>query len=376
MNYNPDDWDGTGPLPTLYSKTATDAINVWSCWIEGYYVHVKWGQLGGALQEANYVCAPKNVGRANATTAEQQARLEAISKWKKQVKKKYFMSEEAAQGTLNLKPMLAKDFKKVKKVKFPADVQPKLDGVRCITYWKERQLIMQSRGGDPYNVPHIHAQLEDALKNQDLVLDGELYVHESISLQTITSWVKRLQPDTARLHYVLYDITDQRGQLDEWERRRDKLQAWFNAHQDKLDECVELLETHEVANADEVKKWHDHFVHGGYEGAIVRVREERYRFGYRSSGLLKFKQFQDAEFLIMGYTNGKGKFSEFPIFRCLTDEGKEFDCMPMGTDEERRKMLIDAPNLIGKHLTVRFFDWTDDRVPHFPVGVAVRELGT
>jgi ATP-dependent DNA ligase len=373
--YNADEWNGLAPLPTLYAKTATGATNVWSCWIEGYYVHVKWGQLDGAMQEASYVCAPKNVGRANSTTAQEQARLEAISKWKKQLKKKYFMSEDDAQGTLNLKPMLAKDFKKAKRVKFPADVQPKLDGVRCITYWQDGKLIMQSRGGDPYIVPHIHAQLEDALKNHDLVLDGELYVHENISLQTITSWVKRLQPDTARLHYVLYDITDQRGQLDEWDRRREKLKLWFEQSQNDLDECVELLETHEVSSADEVKRWHDDFVQRGYEGAIVRVRDERYRFGYRSSGLLKFKQFQDAEFTIVGFTTGKGKFSEYPIFRCVTSGGKEFDVMPTGTDAERRQMLIDAPQLIGGDMTVRFFDWTDDGVPHFPVGVGPRPKG-
>jgi hypothetical protein len=36
-------------------------------------------------------------------------------------------------------------------------------------------------------------------------------------------------------------------------------------------------------------------------------------------------------------------------------------------------MLSDAPNLIGKSLTVRYFEMTDDNIPRFPVGVSIRD---
>jgi DNA ligase-1 len=370
-----DKWDGTGTLPMLYAKTAGGAINQWLCWVQGGDVYVEWGQMGGQLQAASFRCKPKNTGRANATTAEEQAIKEAIAKWKKQVKKKYFLSPDEAEGTLNLKPMLAKPFDKHKgKIHWPVDVQPKFDGVRCLAYRKDGKVFLQSRGGDPYIVPHIIEALEGCLVS-NVVLDGELYVHGE-SLQTIMSWVKRLQDNTLMLTYNVYDITDLRSQSDPWEIRRDKLATWFEQHGTVLDRTVWHVQSHECDTEKQVKEAHDVYVQGGYEGAIIRTRDHRYKFAYRSAGLLKLKEFQDDEFTIIGWTVGKGKFKNVPIFRCVTGHGKAFDVAPKGTEAQRLELLQNADNLVGKQLTVRYFDMTDDGIPHFPVGIAVREPGT
>ena len=99
-----DNWKGNSPLPLLYAKTATGTTNTWLCWVEGPDVCVRWGLEEGQQQEARFRCVPKNVGRVNATTAEEQARFEAIAKWKKQCKKKYNQTRELS---FLLKPMLA-----------------------------------------------------------------------------------------------------------------------------------------------------------------------------------------------------------------------------------------------------------------------------
>jgi DNA ligase-1 len=124
-----------------------------------------------------------------------------------------------------------------------------------------------------------------------------------------------------------------------------------------------------------IEEMHDSLVAQGYEGAIIRLVNGLYRFGYRSDTLLKFKRFQDEEFLVVAWGVGKGKFENVPIFRCQTADGKEFDVAPEGTEEERQEMLGNAHNIVGKLLTVRFFNWTDDGVPRFPVGTAVRYDG-
>lgn len=135
---NVDTWDGTYPLPTLYSKTATGATQEWSVWIVGYYVHCRWGQTDGQMQTSNFVCTPKNSGRANETSAPEQARLEAISLWKKKLKSKYHMNAQTADVSVSRKPMLAKSFKdRNSKVTWPATLQPKYDGLRCTAYWKD-----------------------------------------------------------------------------------------------------------------------------------------------------------------------------------------------------------------------------------------------
>ena len=105
------EWDGVGVSPILYAKSAIGAVNVWQCWADGDTVVCKWGQEGGTMQEAPFVCEGKNPGKKNETTPEQQAIKEALAKFKKQRKKKYFLKRKDALGALNCKPMLAKSFK-------------------------------------------------------------------------------------------------------------------------------------------------------------------------------------------------------------------------------------------------------------------------
>lgn len=368
-------------LPTLYAQAATGAVNQWTCWTEGDEVVVEWGQVGGLMQVARFKCLPKNEGRSNATTAEEQAVKEAQAKWAKQRKKKYFLSPNEAVGTLNFKPMLAHEYKKrleAGKVTFPVDVQPKYDGVRCFAYRQGDQVLLQSRGGDPYSVAHIQAGLSEVLL-EGTVLDGELYIH-GMSLQNIVSLVKRPQDESAQVTYCVYDVTDKNDQSIPWKRRWSNLNRWFFGlpkQWQNLNQFISLVYTEEnVETPEAVQECHDYFVAQGYEGAIIRQHHGLYRFGHRSHELLKLKSFQDAEFLIVGWTVGKGKFSDVPIFKCVTADGKEFDVAPKGTEQERARMLADADNHVGQMLTVKFFDWTDDGIPHFPVGLNIREPGT
>jgi len=373
------EWDGRGKSPWLYAKSAGGAINVWRCWTEAHEVVVEWGQEHGAMQTARFECEGKNAGKKNETSSAEQAVKEAIAKFKKQRKKKYFLSSEEASTTLNIKPMLAKSFKDRRgKVTYPAYIQPKFDGVRCFAYrpnGHKSSVILQSRGGDPYDVEHIREELEAVLRG-DTVLDGELYIHGT-SLQNITSLVKRPQPGSIKLQFHVYDVTSLKSggaQRLPWHQREQLLRDWFHYH-NRLFYC-HYVRSWIVDNEQQVKEHHDRFVQGGYEGAIIRAQDGVYKFGHRSSDLLKYKDFQDAEFPIVSFTTGKGKFANVPIFRCTTGEGREFDVAPKGTDAERAEMLRNAHRLIGAQLTVRFFDWTDDRVPHFPVGVCIREPGT
>src|SRR3972149_641697 len=124
---NVDGWNGDGPLPELYSRTATGAVNVWQCWVEGDEVCVGWGQMEGAFQYARFKCKPKNEGRSNATTAHEQAVKEAIAKWHKQVKKKYSEKLETAGEPKRIKPMRAAPFEHHKhKLVYPVPVKTSL----------------------------------------------------------------------------------------------------------------------------------------------------------------------------------------------------------------------------------------------------------
>ena len=111
----------------------------------------------------------------------------------------------------------------------------------------------------------------------------------------------------------------------------------------------------------------------GYEGMMARNKNSLYKFKNRSYDLQKVKRFQDDEFKIIGGKDGSGREAGMIVFKCITNSGLEFDVRPRGSHEERTKMFNNLDSYIGKMLTVRFQELTDDGRPRFPVGIAVRD---
>ena len=142
---------------------------------------------------------------------------------------------------------------------------------------------------------------------------------------------------------------------------------------------------------EKVKELHSICVNAGFEGLIVRVDEGPYLLRHRSKYLLKYKDFLDEEFEIVGAeTPETGKDAGTIIFVCRlknvvlvkikSDDGEiteevvsTFRCRPRGTHEYRTKLYNNREDLVGKMLTVRFQDYTNEGIPRFPVGIVVRD---
>jgi DNA ligase-1 len=225
-----------------------------------------------------------------------------------------------------------------------------------------------SRSGKEYNVPAVQKELESFLPS-DCVLDGELYVHGP-SLQTINSWIKREQPNTAKIEYHVYDCPEFNGADKPWSERKLDLMSVFLL----ASNCPRIVvaETFVAYNLDDVVMIEKQFVDEGFEGVIARVQNGLYTFGHRSNDLLKYKSFMDAEYKIVGYYTGVGKWADCPTWVCEMENGKQFGAPPKGSMEFRRQLLRDADSYIGKWLVVKFFAYTDDGIPQFPVGIAIR----
>lgn len=353
-------------LPKLYHKSKTGDLRQWRVWHEKDTIYTEYGQVGGKLQTSAKKAVSKNVGRSNATTPEDQAKLEAESLWRFKVERKYSETPEAAQEELRL-PMLAHKYEDKKKhVVFPAFVQPKLDGVRCLAEWEGNQVGLTSRSGKPYTMPPIQEQLAKWLP-KDMVLDGELYQH-GMSCQSVTSYVKKWKPGSEKILYNIYDVPIFKGQDDLiMDERLDALEKV------KESKNVNVVLGFSVTSHDEIMRYHGQFISEGYEGAILRLLHGRYLWGYRSSDLLKVKEFQDAEFLVIDAREGKGKMENAVIWLCQVGN-LTFECTMKTTMDERRRFYAERKKYIGRLLTCRFFDYTDDGIPRFPVGIVFRAI--
>jgi DNA ligase-1 len=349
-------------MKPLYSRTAKGAVNVWKAWTEGADVVVEWGQLNGALQQSRFTALEKNAGKKNATTADQQAEKEVVALYAKQLRKKYSETLEAAVTSEAIKPMLAKTFEDHKsKVKWPAYGQVKLDGLRAMAYLKDGKVVLHSRGNKFYTLPHIQYQLQSILK-PGMILDGELYTH-GISLQTINSYVRGQKIECSVINYNVYDVVSDKP---------------FSARLMDLDSLAEtnnvlVVYTAYLESEDQAVEFQSSCVSRGYEGAMIRSAAGLYRYGHRSSDLLKMKTWVDDEFEVVGWQCGKGKFEQVPTFKCKTVSGETFDVTPKGTEQERLQMLTEANLYIGKMMKVKYFDFSPDGVPLYPVGLGIRD---
>ena len=116
---------------------------------------------------------------------------------------------------------------------------------------------------------------------------------------------------------------------------------------------------------------HAQYVAEGYEGIMLRNKEGVYS-NARSAHLQKYKEFTDMEVEIVGFKEGEGLEEGCIVWLCKLND-KQFACRPRGTREERMELFQNGGKYIGKQLTVRYQEKTDDGLLRFPVGIAIRD---
>jgi DNA ligase-1 len=358
-----------GPWKTLYGKASTGKIKVWTIWVErskGFATIVTEHGYEDSekLQRSTVkVMSGKNIGRSNETTPYEQAVLEATSKWEKK-KKRYATSKEGL-GDQKILPMLAQDYKKrFKSIEYPALGQPKLNGVRCLAHKVSQDAIeYTSREGEIFTtLEHLTPSLLKALSLEER-LDGEVFTRD-LDFEDICSAVKRYQENTLLLQFWAYDIV------------QDKPFADRAKYVMKADLVVPLITVPSIPIKDEEEmlSLHGQFVKNGFEGTIIRNVLGVYKAGHRSKDLQKYKDFEDDEFKIIGAHDGVGKAEGAVTWICVTEAGEEFDVVPKGSMDKRRKWFENREQIFGKMLTVKYQNLTADRqVPYLPSGLAIRD---
>lgn len=372
-------------LPKLYAKASTDKIKTWETWVtdNGDNTATMWtkhGYIDGKLTETpKIIKTGKNIGKKNETTPFEQAVLVAKSKYKKKLDKNYCSDIlELKNGPKNELPMKAHKFKERKhNIVYPAFVQKKLNGVRCTAKMIDGKIELTSNGGKSYNdtLHHLFDPLLELL-NEGETFDGEIYYH-GWSLQQISRRVKKVREDTHLLEFWTFDMVDMERICG------DRLEWLHDSMMRNMDTKINHVEHEIVQNEQDVYDAHDDYVKQGFEGVIIRNINGMYKFGpSRCADLQKYKKFIDAEFKIIAaefevvqVPDGKGGFTETNcvIFVCITEEGNAFNVRPKGTVERRAYWYENRANIVGKDLTIRYFELSDDNVPQQPVGIVIRD---
>jgi DNA ligase-1 len=372
-------------FPILYNKSKTGKIQLWQIEVTlnktgSATILTQWGYKDGKLATSEKeLTEGKNKGKTNETTPFQQAVSEAQSSWeKKKTREGYaeIVSDAAVPGVAETKaveqnvlyPMLAQDYtKQSRKIRFPCYVQAKLDGVRSLF----RNGVFTSRTAKPFGfLDHIVKELKPAI-DAGFILDGEIY-STTLSFQEFVGLVKKKRvtaKDIETLKQVnlwVYDCVNEHP----FEKRLAMLIDFFSHHTFKH---VHLLPTEECKTKEDIKTFHDKYVEAGYEGLIIRNKAGMYRLSTRSENLQKFKEFEDAEFTIVGFDEGDGNEKGAVIWVCETEDKKQFRVRPKGTIEERKELFKKAKSYVGKKLTVKYQEMTDDGIPRFGIGIAIRD---
>ena len=270
----------------------------------------------------------------------------------------------------NIKAMLAHKYNE-DKADYPAFIQPKLDGVRCLFTAKGAF----SRANNRFmNVEHIEQALKPFFaKNPTAILDGELYNHGlKDDFEKIISLVKKKKPtdqDKAEakelVQYHIYDVASMT--IGTYTDRY----LFILAEQSlKNKACLQVIDNNLVLDFDDAIKIHKKNLKLGYEGSMYRTPSGKYK-GTRSWDLMKFKDFHDTEATIIGYEIGKGKRQgTLGKFIMQDDEGVEFGCPPgKGYDyKDLANMLDNIHDYIGQRATFTYFQRTQAgsyRHPHY-----------
>lgn len=354
---------------TLFKQNKNGTIESWNIQVVDNQIIATWGKLDGKMQvKTETIETGKNIGKANETTPAEQALFQAKSILNKKLDKGYSETIEGAkENKLDIKPVLVQNYtlgKNSDKIKFPCYVQPKLDGVRSQLFLKD-VLIAKSRGNKEFPAnKQLFSQIEEFMKLNNLeVIDGEFYVHGEY-LEDIISCVKK--PTKNRLEdlisFHLFDLPLNRG-----------FDSFKNLNTTNFSK-INLVETTLVNSKEEARVLLDKYVSLGYEGLILRnikTYDDAYPTGgIRSDEIQKWKEFVDSEFKVVDVIsdkNGNG------VYVCETELGKKFNVTPKCTHDKKREILENKELYIGKDLTVRYQDLTEDGIPRFGRGIAIRD---
>jgi DNA ligase-1 len=196
------------------------------------------------------------------------------------------------------KPMLAGKCSSPARLTFPVLATPKLDGIRCLIINGKAV----SRAFKPIPNDYIRNTIETCINS--LQLDGEIMIPDR-TFNELSGDVRRKDGRPTNFYYAVFDyvqrVSDERPEplRTTYTERMEELASLQN-----LPPFVKKILPVFIKNEIELATYEADQLALGYEGVMVRSPNSPYKCGRSSENegyLLKIKQFEDSEAVIVGY---------------------------------------------------------------------------
>lgn len=250
----------------------------------------------------------------------------------------------------SVKPMLAKTFDGQNVTGWL--MSEKLDGVRAI--WDGSKFL--SRNGNQFFAPEWFTSQLPA----GVTLDGELFIGRGKFQSTVGVVRKKVPMDSewSQIRFCVFDAPECPGGFEE-----------------RLEFCAEAIQGSTVASVvphraclgdDDLDTFRRDLCSAGAEGVMLRAPGSKYDHR-RSDNLLKYKQLDADEAVLIGTAPGIGRLSD-TIGALILKWGKVTFRVGSGLNDEIRQ----CPPPIGTKITFGFCGFTDAGVPRFPTFLSDR----
>lgn len=266
----------------------------------------------------------------------------------------------------------------------------KLDGVRCITIVdRHGDAKFYSRAGNEFEtLSRLAAEIKGLPTLWNRVLDGEVCLVDKAGnedFQGIIKQIKRKNHTILTPKYFVFDLLE----AEEFEAGTSERTFWmrdaealglFNEIESPV---IEHLAQIQVYSDDGFETMNEIAKNNQWEGLMIR-KNTTYK-GKRSSDILKVKTFLDAEYTVTGsdskmhrvIVNGQEVEERVMSHVFIQHRGCQVKVGSGFSLEERRHYYAHPEDIIGKQMTVQYFEETQNQHGEyslrFPVVKAVYE---
>ena len=230
----------------------------------------------------------------------------------------------------------------------------KLDGIRG--YWDGEKLL--TRKGKIINAPKWFVQNFPPFE-----LDGELWSSRK-SFEFIQSTVLDKSPSESweKITFNIFEVPNTKGNF---ESRLEKAQQWFNKNNN---EHVKIIPQIVCTGKKHLEEFLALIESKGGEGVIIKNPGQEYHTG-RSPHILKVKNSNDMEGIVIGINKGKGKYEN--MMGSLTiklENGIVFNLGSGFSDFERKN-----PPKLNSQITFKYYGYTKNGIPKFASFLHIRK---